>query len=162
MDLQWAFILDHILLLLINLLFTGNDELHISGQSSTNNILKQIKMLETMFVPTYHHLITLKYKFIIKHPIEKKDIHLQRLKSKFCREILPALHRLEGGEVSKIKGEVLRELAKSELAILAFDLHQKKINKDDYMKNLKPYLALQLKACKIINTYGNGLVNKKR
>ena len=106
-----------------------------------------------MFVPTYHHLIQLKYKFVCEYSIPKQDKRLQQLKSDFCREILPVFDRLEGGEESKLKGEVLQELARAEMNLLGLYFSQKSISKEDYMKQVKPYVALQMKALKMIKTF---------
>ena len=67
--------------------------------------------------------------------------------------MLPVFDRLEGGDGSRVKGEILREFAKAELNMLAFDFKQKKLTKEDYMKKVKPYLAVQMKASKLIKTY---------
>ena len=104
-----------------------------------------------MFVPTYHHLVKLKYQFITEHEIPKSDTKLQKIKSRYCREILPVFDRLEGNS-SKEKCEMLKELAKSELSLLATELILKKISKEEYMKNIKPYVALQMKANKMMKS----------
>ena len=126
------------------------DENGGSIQTSKPNILQKIELLETMFVPTYHQLVKLKYKFVTEYPIEKHDDELQKVKAKFCLEILPVFDRLEGGEDNELKGEILQELATAELSLLALDLSHKKLSKEDYMKKIKPYLALQLKSAKMI------------
>ena len=104
-----------------------------------------------MFVPTYHHLVKLKYQFITEHEIPKSDTKLQKVKSRYCREILPVFDRLEGNG-SKEKCEMLKELAKSELSLLGNDLNLKKISKEEYMKKIKPYVAVQMKANKMMKS----------
>ena len=42
------------------------------------------------------------------------------------------------------------ELAKSELSLLGAELNQKNITKQDYMKKIKPYVALQMTASKMM------------
>ena len=109
----------------------------------------KIETLETMFAPTYHQLVKLKYRFVTEREISKQDTKLQKLKSRFCREILPVFDRLEGNG-SKEKCEMLMEFAKSELSLLGAELNQKNITKQDYMKKIKPYVALQMKASKMM------------
>ena len=104
-----------------------------------------------MFVPTYIHTVKLKYKFITEYEIPKSDTKLQKIKSRYCREILPVFDRLEGNG-SKEKCEMLKELAKSELSILGTQLNIKKISKEEYMKKIKPYIALQMKANKMMKS----------
>ena len=111
-------------------------------------------MLEKKFVPTHHQLINLKYAFVTKHPIEKQDINLIAIKSKFCQELLPVFDRLEGGEGSIVKGEILFEFAKVQLNLLEADLKRKRLNKEDYLKQVKPYLGIQMKASRMIKAFG--------
>ena len=106
-----------------------------------------------MFVPTYHQVVKLKYKFVSEYQIEKQDTELQKMKTKFCLEILPVFDRLEGGEGSKLKADVMQELAKAEMILLAVDLRQKKLSKDEYMKKIKPYVALQMKSAKMAKSF---------
>ena len=106
-----------------------------------------------MFVPTYHQVVKLKNKFVGEYQIEKHDAELQRLKVKFCLEILPVFDRLEGGEENKLKGEILHELSKAELILLAMDLSQKKLSKEEYMNKIKPYVVLQMKSAKMIKSF---------
>ena len=120
---------------------------------SVSNILQKIEHLESTFVPTYHQAVKLKYKFVCEYQIEKQDCALQKLKAKFCLELLPVFDRLEGGEGNKLKGEVLLELAKTELILMAIDLNQKKLSKEEYLKKIKPYVALQMKASKMIKSF---------
>ena len=106
-----------------------------------------------MFCPTYHHLTKLKYKFVTECQIEKCDVTMKKLKSQYCRDILPVYDRLESGKDGQVKGVLLQELARTELSLLAVDLSQKKISKEDYMKEVKPYIALQLKSAKMIKLF---------
>ena len=87
----------------------------------------------------------------MEHEISKQDTKLQQIKSRFCREILPVFDRLEGNG-SKEKSEMLLQLAKSEISLLGSEFNQKKISKEEYMKKIKPYVALQMKAVKMMKT----------
>ena len=87
----------------------------------------------------------------MEHKISKEDAKLQLIKSRFCHEILPVFDRLEGNG-SKEKCEMLLELAKSELILLGSEFNQKKISKEEYMKKVKPYVALQMKASKMMKS----------
>ena len=110
-------------------------------------------MLEAKFHPTHHQLVNLKYKFITEQLIEKQNITLVKVKSKFCQELLPVFDRLEGGEGGIFKGKVLFEFAKVQLHLLEADLKSKIINKEDYLRQIKLYLGLQMKASRMIKAF---------
>ena len=123
-------------------------------------LLSKIITQEKLFVPTHHHLFQLKYKFITTLTITKDNAALLDLKAKFCQELLPVIDRLESNGGSYMKGKVLSEFAKVKLNMLERELKNNVLTREEYMKQVKPYLGLQMKACQMINVFMNKSMGK--
>ena len=67
----------------------------------------------------------------------------------YCKDLLPIIADLDG-DLSPGKGKVAYKLAQAQLEIYKRSLQEKKISKEQFLKEIKPYLMLQVEAKKLI------------
>ena len=96
--------------------------------------------------PNYHVILKLKYDVIIegKGPNTPEETVVQ-----YCKDLLPIITTLDG-DLSHIKGKVALKLAQTQCEIYKKQLSQNILSKEDFFKNIKPYLFLQMEAKKLL------------
>ena len=68
----------------------------------------------------------------------------------YCKDLLPIITNLDG-DLSHIKGKVALRLAQTQLDIYKNQFKQGILKKEELMKNIKPYLCLQVEAKKLLH-----------
>jgi len=125
----------------------------------TKNLVKAMKAKKTSpaeiiavlqkTLSTNHHLILKqKYDVVVEGEDTKNNVSLEEV-VQYCKDLLPIICKLDG-DLSLHKGKVALKLATSQLEIFGKQFKEKLISKQELMRQIKPYLLLQVDAKKLI------------
>ena len=67
----------------------------------------------------------------------------------YCKDLLPIICKLDG-DLSVHKGKVALKLAKTQLEIFRTKFKEKLISKQELIREIQPYLMLQVEAKKLV------------
>ena len=86
----------------------------VASIEEKRKIVDAVEELEKFFAPNYHLILVLKLKFI---STQFKERFLDEKKVEYCQEILPVLHKLEGGHSPAI-AQAAKELSRTQGPIM--------------------------------------------
>ena len=90
-------------------------------------------------------ILKIKYDLVI----ENKGFEPPETIVQYCKDLLPIIEDLDS-PLSLLKGKVALKLAQTQLEIYKRKMQEKLISKEDFFKEIKPYIMLQIEAKKLI------------